>query len=308
LQRLLTSLSDGFAAGRHSIREWTIEANPDTVTPIVADILAGSGVTRVSLGAQSFHAGSLKALERRHDPRNVQQAMERLRAVGIDDLSIDLIFAIPGQQRPLDIWKQDLEAALALSPTHLSCYGLTYEAGTPLRRRLDVGNVDRVPEEIEASMYEYTLERLEAAGFEQYEISNWSRPGHQCLHNLGYWRNANWWPLGPSASGHVNGRRWRNVPRLGPWLGGSGLSSIDSFEQLDADGRLGEVLMLGLRMNEGVHRRQVEASVAAPKRGAARQAEITRGLESGLLCWLDDRLTLTPRGLLLADGVMAALL
>jgi len=308
LARLLGGLGSLLSAGRHAICEWTIEANPDTISPTVADILAEYGLNRVSLGAQSFHAGSLKALERRHDPRNVGQAMEFLRAVGIDDLSIDLIFAIPGQDNPLEIWKRDLDAALALSPTHLSCYGLTYERGTPLRRRLDVGQVVRVSEETEARMYEYTQDRLGAAGFEQYEISNWARPGHRCLHNLGYWRNANWWALGPSASGHVDGRRWRNVPRLGPWLEGSGLSPIDSFEQLDADGRLGERLMLGLRLQEGVALRLVEEATAAPKRGPARQAAIDRGLEGGLLLWHGDRLTLTARGLLLADGVIAELL
>jgi oxygen-independent coproporphyrinogen-3 oxidase len=265
-------------------------------------------VNRVSIGAQSFHKGSLKALERHHDPSNVTRAMELVRAAGINDVSIDLIFAIPGQPRPLELWQRDLDQALALDPTHLSCYNLSYELGTPLRRRLDTGAIERVSNEIEAQMFEHTLERLAAAGYEHYEVSNWAKPGRQCLHNLLYWRNENWWPLGPSGSGHVNGRRWRNVPRLGPWLQGSGLSPIDSVEQLDIDGQLGEMLMLSLRLNEGAPRRVVEAGFAAPLRGDARRATIDKAMQQGLLAWKADHLVLTPSGLLVADGIIGDLL
>jgi oxygen-independent coproporphyrinogen-3 oxidase len=185
---------------------------------------------------------------------------------------------------------------------------LTYEAGTPLRRRLDVGDITSVCEDIEARLYEQATDRLAAAGFEQYEISNWARPGYQCRHNLGYWRNANWWPLGPSGSGHVDARRWRNVPRLGPWLGGRGLSPVDSFEQLDLDGHYGEVLMLGLRLNEGVPFEQVERAVLTLDRGPGRKDAIDRHLAAGLLVWQADRLILSSRGRLLADTVIGDLL
>ncbi len=308
LSRLLLGLRTLLAAGGHSLKEWTIEANPDTITPQLAAILAESGVTRVSLGAQSFDLDSLRVLQRHHQPSNVGRAMEFLRDAGIEDLSLDLIFGIPGQAAPLDIWDGDLDAAIALSPTHLSCYGLTYEAGTPLRRRLDVGDITSVCEDIEARLYEQAMDRLAAAGFEQYEISNWARPGYQCRHNLGYWRNANWWPLGPSGSGHVDARRWRNVPRLGPWLEGKGLSPIDSFEQLDLDGRFGEILMLGLRLNEGVPSKQVEEAVLTPDRGPSRKDAIDRHLAAGLLVWQADRLILSSRGRLLADTVIGDLL
>jgi oxygen-independent coproporphyrinogen-3 oxidase len=308
LETLLSGLGSLLKAGGQNIEEWTIEANPDTVTPAVADVLAASGVNRVSIGAQSFHKGSLKALERHHDPSNVTRAMELVRAAGINDVSIDLIFAIPGQPRPLELWQRDLDQALALDPTHLSCYNLSYELGTPLRRRLDTGAIERVSNEIEAQMFEHTLERLAAAGYEHYEVSNWAKPGRQCLHNLLYWRNENWWPLGPSGSGHVNGRRWRNVPRLGPWLQGSGLSPIDSVEQLDIDGQLGEMLMLSLRLNEGAPRRVVEAGFAAPLRGDARRATIDKAMQQGLLAWKADHLVLTPSGLLVADGIIGDLL
>ncbi len=145
LQELLLGLRQRLDAGGHQLEEWTIEANPDTVSTEVADALASAGVTRVSLGAQSFHEPALKMLERRHDPANVEQAMSRLRGVGITDLSLDLIFAVPELSDPLGVWARDLDAALSLDPKHLSCYGLTYEAGTPLRRRLDRGGSCGLP-------------------------------------------------------------------------------------------------------------------------------------------------------------------
>ncbi|MCP4838019.1 MAG: radical SAM family heme chaperone HemW [Planctomycetes bacterium] len=308
LQELLLGLRQRLDAGGHQLEEWTIEANPDTVSAEVADALASAGVTRVSLGAQSFHEPALKMLERRHDPANVEQAMSRLRGVGITDLSLDLIFAVPELSDPLGVWARDLDAALSLDPKHLSCYGLTYEAGTPLRRRLDRGGVVRVAEEIEADLYELTRTRLASAGMEQYEISNWAHPGHRCLHNLLYWTNGNWWPLGPSASGHIKGRRWRNRPRLGAYVAGSGLSAIDSVEHLDEDGRAGEMLMLGLRLMEGVARERVTAACLTPARGEARKASIAQAIEDRLLQWADDRLSLTSEGVLLADSVIGQLL
>jgi oxygen-independent coproporphyrinogen-3 oxidase len=308
LAKLLAGLGTLLESGQHPVGEWTVEANPDTVTESVAQILAAGGVNRVSLGAQSFEVAALAALERRHNPAAVPIAMAHLRAAGIDDLSLDLIFGVPGQADPLPAWQRDLEAAVALQPMHLSCYGLTYEPGTPLKRRLEQGRVTRVDQEIEADQYVHTVTRLAEAGFEQYEISNWSKPGRRCQHNEAYWLNRNWWPLGPSGSGHVNGTRWRNVPRLGPWLAGTGLSAIDTLEQLDADGRAGEVLMLGLRRLDGVARPVVATACDTPKRGRERRAAIAKHVEGGLLAWTREHLHLTPKGLLLADGVMGDLL
>ena len=308
LATLLEGLNSLLTAAGHPVREWTVEANPDTVTRPVADVLAGGGVNRVSLGAQSFEVAALAALERRHNPASVPIAMDHLRAAGIEDLSLDLIFGVPGQTEPLAVWRRDLAAAVSLQPSHLSCYGLTYEAGTPLRRRLETGSVERVDQSIEADQYQETIARLGDAGFEQYEISSWAQPGRRCLHNEAYWLNHNWWPLGPSASGHVNGTRWRNVPRLGPWLAGSGLPAIDTVERLDADGQAGELLMLGLRRLDGVPQGVVESACQTPERGAGRLEAIERHINAGLLIWTDGSLRLTPRGLLLADGVMGDLL
>ena len=288
--------------------EWTVEANPETVTEEVAGILAGAGVNRVSLGAQSFRTDALKALERWHDPDSVPRALGFLRDAGIQDCSLDLIFAVPDGGDALSGWASDLKRAVSLAPTHLSCYGLTYEPGTPLRRRLESGAVTQVDQDIEAVLYATTQSVLADHGYTQYEISNWAQGDQVCNHNLNYWRNANWWPLGPSGSGHVNGTRWRNRPRLGPYLEGQGLPEIDTVEVLDADGRAGEVLMLGLRCTRGIERQKVIAATSLPMRGQQRAAAIERHLESGLLVWDDDLLRLTQAGMLLGDTVLVDLL
>ena len=308
LERLLNELAEPLRSEGHPLVEFTVEANPDTVDASCAATLARAGVTRVSLGAQSFASAALTALERHHDPENVGQAMTHLRAAGLTDLSLDLIFAVPGQANPLAQWAADLDAALALQPTHLSVYGLTYEPGTPLTKRLAAGRVTRVSSDLEADMYELAIDRLAEAGFEHYEISNWARPGHRCLHNEGYWQNDSWWPLGPSASGHVAGTRWRNVPRLGPYLEGDGLPLIDRLERLDPDGVFGERLMLGLRRLDGIDRAVIDAACSTPLRGPGRRAAIEQGVKRGLVAWRENRLALTRKGLLQADSLIVELL
>lgn len=286
--------------------EWTVEANPETVDAVIAYVLCGAGVTRVSLGMQSAQPKLLQALERQHDPDSVPRAVSHLRSAGLSSVSLDLIFGIPGQT--LAQVEADLDAALALGPVHLSVYGLVYEPGTPLRRRRDKGLVLQVDESVEADMYTCVQERLATAGFEHYEISNWALPGHRCRHNEVYWTNGNWWPLGPAAAGHVRGLRWRNVPRLGMWMETEGFAPVTDVEQVDLDGQLGEALMLGLRLLEGVPRTLVDAACATPLRGGVRHAAVERHIAGGLIVWRGDRLALTSAGLLLADVVIGDLL
>ena len=303
LHRLLAGVGEALP---YAAAEWTVEANPETVDADIAAALRDGGVTRVSLGMQSAQPELLQALERQHSPESVPRAFEHLRAVGFDDLSLDLIFGIPGQC--LKQVQADLEAALALEPTHLSVYGLIYEPGTPLRRRRDQGQVATVGQDLEADMYLLVQEMLAGRGYAQYEISNWALPGHVCRHNEVYWLNGNWWPLGPAAAGHAMGTRWRNVPRLKQWLESTDLPPVVDLECLDGDGRHGEVLMLGLRRLRGVQRARIDAACATPKRGAKRAGVIQVALQQGLLEWNDDHLCLTPSGLLLADRVVVDLL
>ncbi len=305
LDRLLGGLAEALPVPPG---EWTVEANPETVTAQVAAVLAGHPVSRVSLGMQSAQPHLLKALERQHDPAAVPRTVDHIRSAGIDDVSLDLIFGIPGQQVP-DV-HADLAAALALDPVHLSVYGLIYEPGTPLRRRRDTGKVTPVDEDAEVDMFTSVQQLLAEAGFEHYEISNWAKPGHRCQHNEIYWTNGNWWPLGPSAAGHVSGTRWRTIPRLKAWMDQrtDGLPPVVDLESLDADAVMGEVLMLGLRRLAGVPNDTVAAACSTPKRGAHRAAAIATHTAAGLLHDVDGHLALTRSGLLLADHVISDLL
>lgn len=285
--------------------EFTIEANPETVTPELAATLASGGVNRVSIGAQSFNHAHLKTLERWHNPANVGRSVDLMRAAGITAINLDLIFAIPGQT--LEQWLADLDAALALVPSHLSCYGLTYEPNTPMTAKMRRGRFEPADQELEAAMYEATIDRLAAAGFEHYEISAWAKPGMRCQHNLRYWTNANWWPLGPSASGHVDGTRWKNVPRLGTYLESRGMPSVVDVEQVDKDARVGEQMMLGLRLIDGIDLTELDRLLAIGSRGEMRAAAIEHYLSAGLLERVAGHLRLTRAGLLLADSVLADL-
>ena len=194
----------------HQLVEFTVEANPATVDDCKAALLAECGVDRVSMGAQSFDTGELAVLDREHRPADVAASIEILRRAGLTRFNLDLIFGVPGQT--VASWLGSLRAAIDLEPEHLSCYGLTYEAGTPLHARREAGRVRAVDEDAEAEMYLATMETLEAAGYRQYEISNYARPGRECRHNLRYWHNLPGVGLGPSAASYLDGRRWRNVP------------------------------------------------------------------------------------------------
>ncbi len=293
--------------------EFTVEANPETVTNELARVLVAGGVNRISIGAQSFDVRHLKTLERWHDPANVRRSVKILRSAGIDNFNLDLIFAVPGQT--VDDWRRDVDAALALEPAHISCYGLMYEHNTPLTRRMQAGEITPVDQDIEAAMYEVAIDRLAAAGFEHYEISNWARRATgdsttdtRCRHNLLYWRNRNWWALGPSASGHLEGLRWKNIARLGEYLDSESLPPITDVERVDQPTQAGEQFMLGLRLVDGLLSAEVQSllTLSGP-RAAARQAAIERHLRVGLLQMRDDRLMLTRRGLLLANDVLVDL-
>jgi len=284
--------------------EFTVEANPETVTPELASVLAAGEVHRVSLGAQSFNTTHLKTLERWHDPASVARSVELFRAAGIDNINLDLIFAIPGQT--LDDWLADLDAALALEPVHVSCYGLMYEPNTPLTKKMQRGDIEPADEDREAAMYEATRDRLARAGFEHYEISNWAKPGRRCRHNLAYWRNENWWPIGPSASGHVEGVRWKNAPRLGAYLNSHAWPGITDVEMLDDDGRIGETLMLGLRLLDGIENKRFDVLLSRGDRSDERRCALDQFIADGLLERGTMHTRLTEHGLMLADSVLSA--
>ena len=303
------------------VEEFTVEANPETLTAELAGTLAAGGVNRLSMGAQSFQPHLLKTLERWHEPASVGRAMGTARAAGIDNINLDLIFAIPGQSMAeLDA---DLDAALALAPTHLSCYSLIFEPHTPLTKRMQLGLIQPTDEDLERAMYERVIERLDDAGFEQYEVSNWAAGGearrheaaearsgdYRCAHNLLYWRNEDWIGVGPSAASHVRGRRWKNKPHLAAYIAGAPEPPLSEDETLDASGRVGEQLMLALRTREGVTLDWLAANLpATDPRQADRRATIDEMLELNMLERTATHLRLTRRGLFLADAIVAKLL
>jgi len=306
-QQLLDAMRHLGILGRESKTEFSVEANPETVTPELMQTLVAGGVNRVSIGAQSFDRTSLKALERWHDPDSVPKAVQTIRDAGISNLSLDLIFAIPGQT--LTMLERDLDALLALQPTHLSTYGLTYEPNTPLTAKLRVGQVQRIDEQLEREMYELVIGTLEQAGFMHYEVSNWAKADndvdYRCQHNLAYWYNKNWLGVGPAAASHVNGRRWRNAPNLAKYLDASPTPPTQDHEQLDAAGSFAEQLMLGLRLRDGIDADWFDAH---PDLRDDQRETVNEWISLGLLERADNRLRLTRKGLFVADSVIAKLL
>jgi oxygen-independent coproporphyrinogen-3 oxidase len=285
------------------ISEFTVECNPETVTPELMALLKAGGVSRASVGAQSFNPHHLKTLERWHDPENVARALELARAAGIERRSLDLIYGVPGQT--LEEWDADLTRALSLGTSHLSCYALTYEPNTAMTARLAAGRFTRTDEDLETDMFEHTLTRLRAAGLERYEVSNFARPGQESLHNLAYWRQEQWLAAGPSASGHAGGWRWKNTPRLGDYLASWGLSTLAEVEAPDARRAVRERLMTGLRLAEGVDAPAIVADAERAAGGAADRlhAAAARARKQGWLEGSPDRWRLTDAGFLLADHI-----
>ncbi len=305
-RRLLTALHENFNLAD---AEFTVECNPETASAELFDVLVEGGVGRLSIGAQSFNPAHLKTLERWHDPDSVERAIRLARAAGIDRQSVDLIFAIPGQT--LDEWKADLERALGLGSSHMSCYALTYEPNTAMTMRLRRGDFEPADEDLEADMLECTLGMLRAAGFERYEVSNFARDGDTCRHNLAYWRQDEWLAAGPSASGHFAGWRWKNVPRLDSYLGqseDSALPPVIEAEGPDAARARAERLMTGLRLEEGMDREAILLAAAAIDATLPDQllAEAETHERRGHLVYESGRWRLTDAGMMLADGIASA--
>ena len=274
------------------LAEFTIEVNPATVTDEKAAAWRAAGVNRISLGAQSFDATLLKTLGRQHAPDDIPATVELLRAHGFDNINLDLMFALPGQSEGQ--WDETLRAALACTPQHISAYALTYEEDTPFFEKLSSG-AWRQDEQREIAMFERTRDLLGAAGFLDYEISNFALPGFESRHNLAYWRGADYLGLGPSACSTIGDLRWRNVPDTKVYAEriSLGESVRGEMETLDAAIRAKERIMFGLRMREGVARDQF----------AALDRRLNELEDLGLAFIRDGRVCLTPRGKLVADSV-----
>lgn len=293
LVRILAAIEAEFGLARDA--EVTTEANPDSVSPVALEELREGGFTRISFGVQSLAPHVLATLERTHTPGRAIEAIAEARSAGFDHVSADLIYATPGES-DADL-SASVTAVLDAGVDHLSAYSLIVEEGTRLAARVRRGGLPDVDDDVAAERYAIVDALAVEAGLEWYEVSNWARPGAECRHNLGYWRDADWWGAGPGAHGHLEGRRWWNLKHPASYARtvADGMSPVAGEELVDARGRDLERVMLGLRLREGI----AEDGVPA--------AEVRALTEEGLVTIADGRVALTPAGRLLADAVVRRL-
>ncbi|HYV02451.1 MAG TPA: radical SAM family heme chaperone HemW, partial [Actinomycetota bacterium] len=293
IRSLLRSLGRRFAVVARA--EVTSEANPDTVDAECLSALRDAGITRLSLGVQSFDVAVLAALERIHLPQAARGAFDAARGAGFDNVNLDLIYGANGET--LESWRETLGEAIAMGPEHLSCYALTIEPATPLGRKVAAGLVPPPDPDLQAEMYDLACDALRQAGYRHYEVSNWAKPGFECAHNLGYWEDRPYLGLGAGAHSYRDGRRWWNLRPPQHYMAevDGGRLPIGGQEHLTDDERRIERLLLGLRVASGIPADWVEPARLEPF------------VVEGLAHRRDGRLVLTDRGMLLANDVVLAL-
>jgi oxygen-independent coproporphyrinogen-3 oxidase len=291
--------------------EITLEANPGSVDGEYLYRLRSTGVNRLSIGMQSAHAQELRLFARQHEAGAVGKTVADARRAGFDNLSLDLIYGVPNQT--LTLWRESVEAALVLEPDHLSLYALALEAGTPLARQVERGDLPAPDDDLAADMYELADNRLRAAGFAQYEISNWAKPGRACRHNLQYWRNAPYLGLGAGAHGYAAGIRYEIVRPIRRYIDlamqqESPLPfpmtpTVERWEVIDTPAAMAEHMLTGLRLiEEGVNVADFQQRFGVP----------IREVYGSALDWLTrhdllrddgDAIRLTPRARLISNRV-----
>jgi oxygen-independent coproporphyrinogen-3 oxidase len=316
-----------FAAMRESFAiepdaEVTLEANPGTVDLEYLRGLVELGVNRLSFGVQSFHDDELAALDRIHSAAEAKQGYEWAREAGFPRINLDLIYGLPEQ--PLERWQETLEQAIELAPEHMSLYALTVEEGTKLAYDIDHGRVPEPDGDMQATMYEWSQKRMAEAGYRQYEISNWARPGEECRHNLVYWRNGDWLGFGPGAHSHLDGVRFADVYSPKQYISLLGEAKAQSLpatarEMIDAmpqvtfvdalspELQMADTAILGLRLNEGLDVGEFEARFGV-KVEDVYGPQIEEMTAAGFLERADERLRLTEQGRYLANEVFVRLL
>jgi oxygen-independent coproporphyrinogen-3 oxidase len=322
LERIIAGVHEQFAVEPEA--EVTLEANPGTVDLEYLRRLLALGVNRLSLGVQSFHDDELAVLDRIHSVAEAEEAYRWAREAGFQRINLDLIYGLPRQT--MERWQASLERAIELGPDHMSLYALTVEEGTRLAYDIDHGRVPEPDGDVQAAMYEWAGERMASAGYRQYEISNWARPGQECRHNLVYWRDGDWLGLGAGAHSHLGGLRFADVysPRRYAQLVGEtadaglpdpvdiaalvkSMRQVTYAEELSPELAMADSVILALRLNEGL-------SAAGFRARFGRELEEVYGarlaeLDSlGLVERGDGNVRLTPRGRLLANEVFVRLL
>lgn len=288
------------------LQEFTIEANPGTLDVSKLILLRESGITRVSLGVQTFIPEGLEVLGRYHSAKDARFAVAQLREVGFDDISIDLIFAWPGQT--MQMWQEDLETVLKLGISHVSCYGLSYPQGTPISRMLELCHIEPADESLERDMFDATAEILEAGGLKRYEISNFAKPGHQCVHNLNYWRGGTYVGIGAGAHSYEGTTRFGNCPDVQQYIKRMNTSgaAIDFIDDISAQARARECAVIWLRLSEGINRELFHNSVGIELEDLLGDS-LVKLLADGWLEWRDDQLCLADKSIPVADSILSEL-
>ena len=304
---LLRELLSGAGEFAGQATEFSVEANPGTITQPVADALVECGVNRITIGAQSFRQEELTALGRTHRPTDVAEAVAVLRAAGIGNVGLDLMFGIP-LQTPAT-WRGSLDEAVALGVEHVSCYALSVEKGTPLEADCRAGRVTQMREADQAECYREVMSTLTQAGFEHYEISNFARPGRACLHNLTYWRNEAYLGVGPAAASYLGGVRRTNCSDLAAWTQAveAGLTPPGQAERLRGREAMAETAMLGLRITQGISL-QGFMDRFGQNFLEVFPATIGRYRELGALLVTDSHIRIHPDRLVVSDTILADLL
>ncbi len=283
--------------------EITVEANPATLELGYLRNLRAAGYNRISIGVQSFQKDELALLERVHSAEEADQTIDQAKAAGFDNLSLDLMFALPGQT--LSSWRDTLQKALKKKPAHLSAYNLTIEPDTAFHKHRERGLLTMPPEDFQLELFKETLTALNDAGYKQYEISNFAQPERECRHNINYWENGDYLGLGAGASSYIEGERFRNTALPSRYIAEivKAGQAVEFTERLNPAGAMGETLMLGLRMMQGldIPRFEKRFKVSFIK---TYEKILDALLKKNLVDLDSNRLALTSKGLFLADSVI----
>ena len=296
LARVIQEIRESFELSPDS--EITIEVNPDSVSLDFLEKMRQAGANRISMGMQSAVPHVLKVLDRTHNPENVSTAVEKARQAGFEHVSVDLIYGAPGES--ISDWQQSVTSALQLPIDHISAYALIIEKGTKLAAQISRGEVQMPPDEETAEKYLIADSAFEAAGFNWYELSNWSKPGGQCRHNIAYWNGSMWWGVGPGAHSYFDNRRWWNVKHPATYQQkiNAGESPVQSEEILSEENLADEYLMLQIRRREGIPHRNLKDSQVS------RAAEYVDSGHLDQAEWTAQKLVLTQQGRLIADRIV----
>lgn len=305
LDRLLNSIEQRVNLSR--LTEWTCESNPGTLTRAKANRLKASRINRMSLGIQSFTAANLEFLGRIHDAQDAVAGYHLLREVGFDNINLDLIYGIPGSS--LEATQSDVQKLIKLAPEHASCYCLTFEEDTPLMKLKQRGFVREVDDDEELDQYATIRSAFMAAGYVQYEISNFSKPGQPCHHNLLYWGGGEYIGCGPSAHSHWQGRRYANVRSVNNYTKAllDGRAPISFDERLPAEEKARETLVMWLRRLDGVPRAEF-LRVTGYDYMELGGTTLNDLIEGGMLVASDHTLRLTEKGLFVSNRIFSELI